>query len=179
MAGRVRFSLLGCMLILLTLVGWGLLIAFKIYRIPTGGMDPAIQVGDRVVARKWVQPKRGDIIVFDYPPQPNTQFIKRLVALPGETVEIRDKQLFINGKKMDEIYAWHADAQTFARDPKLPEPYRSRDQFGPAVVPANAFFVLGDNRDRSSDSRYWGTVARGQVRGVVVLIISPRGVITP
>jgi len=179
MAGRVRFSLLGCMLILLTLVGWGVLIAFKIYRIPTGGMDPAIQVGDRVVARKWVQPKRGDIIVFDYPPQSNTQFIKRLVALPGETVEIRDKQLFVNGKKMDEIYAWHDDAQTFAGDPKLPEPYRSRDQFGPALVPANSFFVLGDNRDRSSDSRYWGTISRDHLRGVVVLIISPRGVITP
>ena len=180
MAGRVKFSLLGFVVILLMLIGWTCLIFFKPYRQTSGSMAVVIDAGDHVLMRRWAEPKRGDIIVFDYPLQPKTQFIKRVVALAGETVEIRDKQLFINGKKVEEIYAWHDDQHTFPRDPKLPEPYRSRDQYGPAVVPADSYFVMGDNRDRSSDSRYWGSVPRKLVRGVVVVILSKkRGLVTP
>ncbi|MEK6371831.1 MAG: signal peptidase I [Acidobacteriota bacterium] len=152
---------------LVVLIGFP--VAFRIYRIPSGGMEPTIQHGERVMSRLSKGPQRGDIIVFDYPLQPSTPFLKRLVGLPGETVEIRDKQLFINGKKAEEPYVQHDDPQTFPRNPDLPEPYRSRDQFGPYTVPPDSYFVLGDNRDRSSDSRYWGVVPRQNVRGVVIL----------
>jgi signal peptidase I len=179
MAGRLRFSLLGCLLIPVVLAGWALPVFFKTYRQPSGSMLNTIGIGDHVVTRRRAEPKRGDIIVFDYPLEPKTQFMKRLVALPGETVEIRDKQLFINGKKIDESYALHLDPQTFPKHSGLPEPYLSRDQFGPFTVPPNSFFVMGDNRDRSSDSRFWGTVPREHVRGVVVLIIGKRGFIRP
>ena len=179
MADRLKFSLLGCLLIPVAIGLVAFRVGFKSYRQTTSSMTKTIEIGDQVWMRRWVQPKRGDIIAFDYPLQPNTQLIKRVVAMPGQTLEIRDKQLFIDGKKVDEIYAWHDDPQIFARDPKLPEPYRSRDQFGPAVVPADSYFVMGDNRDRSSDSRYWGTVPRGSVRGVAVLIAGARGFIRP
>jgi signal peptidase I len=172
----VRFSLLGVVLIPVVLAGWVFAFSFKTYRQLSGSMDPTVGIGDRVLVRKWAQPKRGDIIAFEYPLQPSTLFIKRIVALPGQTVAIRDKQLFIDGKKMDESYVVHDDPQTFPNDPKLPEPYRSRDNYGPFVVPANSYFVLGDNRDRSSDSRYWGTVPRDGVRGVVVLVVGKHGI---
>jgi signal peptidase I len=179
MAGRVRFSLLGCLGIVVTLASWVLLIAFKTYRESSGSMEKTIARGDRLIMRRWREPKRGDIIVFDHPRAPAMAADKRLVGLPGEVVEIRDKQFFIDGRKIDEIYARHDDPHTYANDPQVEEPYRRRDQFGPAVVPADCFFVLGDNRDWSSDSRRWGMIPRDHVRGVVVLIISKRGIFPP
>jgi len=131
---------------LVVLIGFPTLI--RTYRVPTGAMMPAINPGDRVMTRQTTSPQRGDIISFEYPLQKNVMFVMRLVALPGETVEIRDKQLFINGKKAEEPYVQHDDPQTFPRNPDLPEPYLSRDQFGPYIVPPDSYFVLGDNRDR-------------------------------
>lgn len=157
---------LGVMLVLPTL--------FRIYRVPTGAMKPAINPGDRALTRQTNSPQRGDIVTFEYPLQKNVMFVMRLVALGGETVEIRDKQLFVDGRKVEEPYVRHYDPQIFAGDPKLPEPYRSRDQFGPYTVPPDSYFVLGDNRDQSSDSRYWGVVPRENVRGVVILAGSLR-----
>ena len=143
---------------------------YRVYINHTGSMEPTIHIGERMIMRKTNAASRGDIIVFDYPLQPNTTFAKRVVAVGGETVEIRDKQLFVNGRKVDEPYAIHEDPMVFSRrEPPLPEPYRSRDQFGPFTVQPDSFFVMGDNRDRSSDSRYWGTVPHRLVRGVIVM----------
>lgn len=147
---------------------------FGLYNMPTASMEPTIHAGERFVMRRTTKVSRGDVIVFDYPLSPSTQFAKRLVALGGDTVEIRDKQLYLNGRKVDEPYVIHDDPMIYPRrgptEPPLPEPYRSRDQFGPFAVPPGTYFVLGDNRDRSSDSRYWGTVPQRLVRGVVVMV---------
>jgi signal peptidase I len=149
-------------------------IFFKSYHFPTGSMAPTIEVGDHAIMRRTSVVKRGDIIVFPYPLHPKVDFAKRVVALPGETVEIRDKQLYVNGAAVREPYVIHDDPTVFPNQPSLPEPYRSRDQYGPYVVPPDQYFVLGDNRDRSADSRYWGTVPHNHVRGVIWYVLSPR-----
>ncbi|HEV7572103.1 MAG TPA: signal peptidase I [Thermoanaerobaculia bacterium] len=144
----------------------------RTYRNLTGSMDPTSSIGDRMIAMRTGSVHRGDIIVFDYPLQPGVVFAKRLVAVGGDTVEIRSKQLFVNGETVVEPYAVHLDPTIYVASPTLPEPYRSRDHFGPYEVPAGTFFVLGDNRDRSSDSRYWGVVPGENLRGRVVLLFS-------
>jgi len=142
------------------------------YRSLTGSMDPTIPIGGRMIAMRTSSINRGDIIVFKYPLQPEVVFAKRLVAVGGDTVEIRSKQLFVNGKAVGEPYAVHLDPTIYPASPTLPEPYRSRDHFGPYEVPKGSYFVLGDNRDRSSDSRYWGVVPGENLRGRVVLLFS-------
>ena len=149
-------------------------VMFKFYSFPTASMAPTIDVGDGAIMRRTNDVRRGDIIVFPYPMGPKTDFAKRVVALPGETVEIRDKRLFVNRHELSEPYAVHEDPTVYPNQPLLPEPYRSRDQYGPYVVPAGEYFVLGDNRDRSADSRYWGCVPQSSVRGVIWWIWSPK-----
>ncbi|HEX7678864.1 MAG TPA: signal peptidase I [Thermoanaerobaculia bacterium] len=156
-----------CILLLLLSVG-----VFHIYRNPTGSMEPTIPVGARFVTIRATKVNRGDIVAFEYPLEPRVLFGKRVVAIGGDLVEIRAKRLFVNGDEVSEPYAVHADSVIYPNQKLLPEPYRSRDWFGPSRVPAGAFFVLGDNRDRSSDSRYWGPVPRQNLRGRVVLVFS-------
>jgi signal peptidase I len=122
---------------------------------------------------------RGDLVAFHYPLHPDTIFMKRIAGIPGDLVEIRDKHFILNGKAIEEPYARHDDATTFPPNPALPEPYRSRDQFGPVKVPPDAYFMLGDNRDKSSDSRYWGVVPRRNLVGKLVFVISPLGMHRP
>jgi len=141
---------------------------FRTYRIPTGTMDPTIPVGCGVVVRVQKSAARGDIIAFRYPLDPKTTFLKRVAAVGGDIVEIRDKHLYVNGAEAREPYVVHTDEQTYPNLVALPEPYRSRDQFGPYRVPNEHYFVLGDNRDRSSDSRYWGPVPAANLTGRVV-----------
>jgi signal peptidase I len=109
--------------------------------------------------------RRGDIIVFRYPLDPNLDYVKRVIGLPGETVEIRDKRLFINGKLLDEPYTLFQDPTIYPNDPGLPEQYRMRDQMDARVVPPDSYFAMGDNRDLSADSRYWGFVPRAHIEG--------------
>ncbi len=146
-----------------------------LYRIPSGGMEPTIHVGDLVITKRIEDVRRGDIIAFDYPLEPKTTFMKRVIGLPGETTRIQSKRVFINGQELSEPYAMHVDEQVYPENPALPEPYRSRDNFGPYEIAANSYFTMGDNRDRSSDSRYWGTVPRTMIRGVVVYAFGPAG----
>jgi signal peptidase I len=153
---------------------------FPRYRNLTGGMEPTLAQGEVIVFRRSTDVIRADIIAFRYPPKPDTTFIKRVIGLPGELVEIKDKSVFVNGKAVEEIYAWRQDATIYPRNSKLPEPYRSRDQFGPLKVPPDQYFVLGDNRDRSSDSRYWGCVPRKNIVGKLFMIASAkRGIWRP
>ncbi|HEV7487964.1 MAG TPA: signal peptidase I [Thermoanaerobaculia bacterium] len=171
-------SLLERLLIALAVLPFVILFALlatgtlRTYRNLTGSMDPTIPIGARMIAMRTGGVHRGDIIVFDYPLQPEVVFAKRVVAVGGDTVEIRSKQLFVNGKSVVEAYAVHLDPTIYPASPTLPEPYRSRDHFGPYEVPAGTYFVLGDNRDRSSDSRYWGVVPGENLRGRVVLLFS-------
>ena len=133
-------------------------------------MEPALKNGEHAFAEAYTgtpDPPRGEIIVFRYPLQPKTVFAKRVVAVPGDKVQIVKKELYVNGAVPNEAYATHLDPNIYD-DPTLPEPYKSRDNFGPVTLAADEFFVLGDNRDSSSDSRYWGAVPRANIVGRVV-----------
>jgi len=141
---------------------------FRVYRVPQAAMEPAIRAGEMIVVRRTKNVARGHIIAFRYPPNPRVTFVKRAIAIGGDTVEIRDKKVFLNGTALIEPYVVHRDPQIYPAGDFLPQPQRSRDQFGPLQVPAGQIFVLGDNRDHASDSRYWGTVPRENVIGRVI-----------
>jgi signal peptidase I len=109
-------------------------------------------------------PKRGDVIVFKYPEDESKDFIKRVVGEPGDMIEIREKRVYINGDRLEEPYAVHSDPVTF------PQELQPRDNYGPLKVPQDSFFVMGDNRDHSMDSRYWGVVKHNKIKGKAFLI---------
>ena len=152
------------------LVVWGALFivlhtVYHLYRIPTGAMEPTIHNGDHIIARRVHDIERGEIVVFKYPLEQKTMFMKRVIGVPGDTIEIKAKHVLANGHELVEPYAVHDDEVTYPSDAHLPEPYRSRDNFGPVKIPPNEYFVMGDNRDKSSDSRYWGNVPRELITG--------------
>ena len=133
------------------------------YGIPAKSMQPTILKGDYILVNKYVyyfaEPRPGDIILFPHPKASNRDFIKRLIATEGDLVEIRDKQVYINEKKLQESYVIHNDPMI------IPQKIRPRDNFGPITVPPNFIFVLGDNRDNSFDSRHWGFLDKRKVKG--------------
>lgn len=140
----------------------------KPYRIPTVSMEPTLQTGDFILNNKLSyctqNPKRGDVVIFQYPPDEKLIYVKRIIGLPGDKLEIKDKDVFINGHRFNETYVDHIDSNI------LPAVAGPRDNFGPFVVPSNKYFVMGDNRDNSLDSRYWGTVGRSQIKGKPSLV---------
>jgi signal peptidase I len=150
------------------------------FKIPSGSMKPTLQIGDHILVNKFIygfripytririlpftRPKRGDVIVFVYPEDPSKDFIKRVIAVEGEVVEIRNKKVYVNGKPLNHDWGFFTDPRI------LPSVYDPRDNFGPVKVPKDHLFVLGDNRDNSRDSRYWGFVHIGEVKGKAFLI---------
>ena len=132
-------------------------------RIPTGAMEPTLLAGDFLMANNFVfrmtNPRRGEIIIFRYPGNPSVDFIKRCVAVEGQRVEIRDKELYVEGVRQVEPYVIHIDPRV------LPREISRRDNFGPIVVPNGHIFMMGDNRDDSHDSRFWGPLAVAFVKG--------------
>ena len=172
------------LLIAVIFVNFARIFVFQAFKIPTGSMEDNLKVGDHIIVNKFIYGpgatmggllplrdiKRGDIIVFRYPLQPDTDFVKRVIGLPGDSVEVRDKIVSVNGTALKEPYVIHDDPQVYPLQPALPEPYRSRDQFGPFRVPQGQYFAMGDNRDRSSDSRYWGTVPRTMIKGRAFMV---------
>ena len=136
------------------------------FAIPSESMLNTLLVGDHLFGNKFVygikipwthtyiyrgdDPKRGDIVIFEYPEDESIDFIKRVVGIPGDVIEVRDKQLYRNGEPVVEEYVRHIDPTIIAR----------RDNYGPVTVPADNYFVMGDNRDNSQDSRFWGFVKR-------------------
>lgn len=150
------------------------------YRNSTGSMEPTLPIGSNMLVLRSDRANRGDIVVFRYPLDDRIIHVKRVIGVAGDVIEIRAKQLFVNGKRVDEPYVMHTDTATLPNLPDLPEPYRSRDNFGPYHVASGQLFVLGDNRDQSSDSRYWGSLGRKQVIGHPILLYSrARGVWRP
>ncbi len=164
------------------------------FKIPTASMENTLLVGDFLLVNKAVYgaeipgtrihlpafaaPDRGDVIVFNPPHEPDKNYVKRLVGLPGDTLEMREKRLYVNGAEQLEPYARHVDYNGDAVHPDmswqrayLADAFEhgqytpSRDNWGPIVVPDDRYFVLGDNRDNSEDSRYWGFVDREAIRG--------------
>ena len=142
------------------------------FKIPSGSMIPTLLVGDHILVNKFVygiknpwsgsvwfalgEPGRHDVIVFRYPENPSQDFIKRVVGLPGDTVRIVDKQVYVNGDLLAEPFTVTLDQEV------LPS---VRDNFGPMIVPPDSVFVLGDNRDNSHDSRFWGSVPLRDIKG--------------
>jgi signal peptidase I len=152
------------------------------FKIPTGSMEANLLVGDHILVNKFVYGptastlerlifpsravRRGDVVVFKYPLDPRRDFIKRCVALPGDRIEIRDKVLYLNGEPVDEsAYVFHTDSRTYPSSVFLSDDYRYRDNFGPLEVPEDELFFMGDNRDDSHDSRFWGAVPLEFVKG--------------
>lgn len=126
--------------------------------VPTGSMEKTIMTGDRIFASRLSyllsDPKRGDIIVFPFPDDEKVDYIKRIIGLPGETIEGKNGYVYIDGKKLEEKYV----ESTLDED------------FGPYVIPKNSYFMMGDNRDISEDSRYWNDkfVKRGKIIGKAI-----------
>jgi signal peptidase I len=172
------------LLIAVIFVNFARIFVFQAFKIPTGSMEDNLKVGDHIIVNKFIYGppggfanllplrdiKRGDIIVFRFPLQPETDYVKRVIGMPGDLVEVHDKVVSVNGKPLTEPYTIHDDPTIFPAQPTLPEPYRSRDQFGPYKVADGTYFAMGDNRDRSSDSRYWGTVPRTMIKGRAFMV---------
>ena len=150
------------------------------FKIPSGSMEPTLEIGDHILVNKFIygiklpftsisllplgNPKRGDVIVFIYPLDTSKDFIKRVVAVEGDTVKIVNKKLYINGAEVDDSRAVYKENTFFAAE------IQKRDNFGLVTVPHGHLFVLGDNRDRSLDSRFWGFVPLKDVRGKAFMI---------
>lgn len=157
------------------------------FKIPTGSMEENLLIGDHILVNKFVfgptrtpaesfllptsALRRGDVVVFKYPEGPERDFIKRCIGLPGDVIEIHDKVISVNGEEIDDsAYTYRTDPQIYPRSVFLHESYRDRDNFGPYTVPAGHFFFLGDNRDNSNDSRFWGPVPAEYIKGRALLI---------
>lgn len=190
---------------------WALVVALflryfvlQAYRIPSGSMEDTLLPGDFLLVFKpiygieipytqikffqFVKPSRGDIVIFRYPLDPSKDFVKRCIGLPGDTIEIKNKIVYVNGKKIFEPYAIHKDSriipplmkveneferkefQRMWEERELIDEPKVRDNFGPVVVPEGSYFVLGDNRDNSSDSRFWGPVPEKYLKGIPLII---------
>ncbi|MCX8069359.1 MAG: signal peptidase I [Thermodesulfovibrionales bacterium] len=150
------------------------------FKIPSGSMLNTLLIGDHILVNKFIygtvipftderilvlkKPERGDIIVFKYPEDPDRDFIKRVIAIEGDIIYGKNGDVFINGKKINEPYAQHTDPS------HKTNPIEPRDNFGPFLVPKDKYFVMGDNRDQSYDSRFWGYVDLKMVRGKSFII---------
>ena len=157
--------------------------AVQAFKIPTGSMENNLLIGDHLLVNKFVfGPTRGslertllpvrdirrsDIVVFKYPNEPERDFIKRVVGLPGETVELRNKKVYIDGQPLDEPYVHFLEP---ASDSDEVTRFDVRERYGPVRVPEGHYFVMGDNRDNSQDSRYWGFLPRGYIKGKALMI---------
>ena len=157
------------------------------FKIPTGSMENNLLIGDHLLVNKFVFAPtlssientllpidpihRGDILVFKFPQDPNRDFVKRVIGLPGETLEMRNKKIYINGTRIDEPYV-HFLFPVDENAPNTVDVSGSGVQlnYGPVVVPADQYFMMGDNRDNSEDSRYWGFMPRLYVKGKALFV---------
>jgi signal peptidase I len=149
------------------------------FKIPSGSMENTLAIGDYILVNKFIygieipftdrhlfplrSPKRGDIAVFEYPRDPSRDFVKRVIGLPGDRIQIIDKKVFINGKRYANPHEIHKD------DTVIPSGANPRDNTGVITVPAGSFFMMGDNRDESYDSRFWGFVKIGRIKGLAFI----------
>jgi signal peptidase I len=150
------------------------------FKIPSGSMKNTLLVGDHILVNKFIygiklpfidktiipihNPKRGDIVVFQFPEDPSKDFIKRVIGIGGDVIEIRNKKLFVNGAPVKPRHGIYMDPKIY--DASL----QPRDNFGPITVPKGKLFVMGDNRDFSYDSRFWGFVDLSAVKGEAFII---------
>ncbi|MCX5870332.1 MAG: signal peptidase I [Deltaproteobacteria bacterium] len=149
------------------------------FKIPSESMVNTLVIGDCLLVNKFIygikvpfmnlrlpklrNPQRGDVVVFRFPLDRSNDFVKRLVGVPGDKIQIRDKQVYVNGTLYQNPHELHTDAQI------LPQGLAVRDNFGPIQVPANSYFMMGDNRDNSYDSRFWGFVPSDDIVGLAFI----------
>ncbi|MDX1584956.1 MAG: signal peptidase I [Thermoanaerobaculia bacterium] len=172
--GSTMKEVIEALLIAVIFVNFARGFVVQAFKIPSESMKPTLLVGDHLMVNKFVfgaagddrmflpfKPiERGDLVVFRYPEDPEVDFVKRVIALPGETIEIANKSVWIDGQRLDEPYVRIRDRK---RMPK-------RDDFGPLTMGENEYFVMGDHRDESNDSRYWGPVPRELITGYPEII---------
>jgi signal peptidase I len=157
---------------------------FQAFKIPTGSMEQNLLIGDHLIVNKMVfapagsgverailpgrDVRRGDVVVFKYPQEPDRDFIKRVIGLPGDKLEVRRRQVFINDAPIDEPYVQHLMPPT--PEGSVPVGDRRREEYGPVTVPPGQYFMMGDNRDNSEDSRYWGFLPASYIKGKALFI---------
>jgi signal peptidase I len=153
------------------------------FKIPTGSMENNLLIGDHLLVNKFVfgptaspverillpvrEIRRGDVLVFKYPDEPERDFIKRVIGLPGETLELRNKKVYVNGQVLEEPYVHFLEPASEGQEITS---FDVRERYGPVRVPDDQYFVMGDNRDNSQDSRYWGFLPRSYVKGKALMI---------
>jgi signal peptidase I len=196
-ASQYQRGLIAEWMITIVLLLFGTTTLVQAYVIPTGSMENTLLVGDHLLVDKLAYApvsagtkhllpydplKRGDIIVFRYPVDIKQTFVKRLIGMPGDRIRLSDKQLILNGKPENEPYTWHSadyidayrdnfpNAPNVALPPSALDMLRNHLENGEVVVPPNAYFAMGDNRDNSLDSRYWGFVPRANIIGKPLII---------
>jgi len=167
------------------------------FKIPSGSMKPTLLIGDHLLVNKFIygikipyldriiipvkNPKRGDIVVFKWPKDESKDFIKRVIGVEGDVVEIKSDQLYINGEKITSEHVGEFDDDNVGTIEELEESlgdvkhyvldqYKKYEDFGPIKVPKDSIFVMGDNRDNSEDSRYWGFVTLNKIKGKALII---------
>ena len=156
------------------------------FKIPTGSMENNLLIGDHLLVNKFVFAptassverallpigtiSRGDVVVFKYPEEPDRDFIKRIIGLPGETIELKAKQVYVDGVPIDEPYVHFLEPPRAGADEHEVTSFDVRERYGPVTVPPGHYFAMGDNRDNSQDSRYWGFLPRDYVKGKALLI---------
>jgi len=149
------------------------------FKIPSGSMEDTLQIGDHLLVNKFIygtgipfagkqffalrDPHQGDVIVFEYPEDPSKDFIKRIVGAPGDVVQGINKHVYVNGKLYRNPHEIHKEKDL------IPKDQNPRDTFGPVKVPEGSYFVMGDNRDRSYDSRFWGFVKKEKIKGLAFI----------
>jgi signal peptidase I len=150
------------------------------FKIPSGSMIPTLQIGDHILVSKFIyglrnpftgsvlipvkEPERLDVVVFKYPLNPSQDFIKRVVGIPGDTIEVVDKKVYVNGSLLKD------DPGINNKGRILPRALSARDNFGPITVPEHSLFVMGDNRDNSHDSRFWKFVDFKDLKGKAFIL---------
>lgn len=158
------------------------------FKIPSSSMENTLKIGDHLFVNKFmygvrissvpflninikilpvIKPKRGDIVVFQYPLDIKRDFIKRCIGVPGDKIELKNKVVYVNDKLIGESYVIHKDLSN------LPAGISTRDNFGPVVIPENRYFMMGDNRDNSMDSRFWGFLPDKYIKGKALIIYWP------
>jgi signal peptidase I len=149
------------------------------FKIPSGSMEDTLKIGDHLLVNKFIfgttipftdkqvfalrHPHQGDVIVFEYPEDPSKDFIKRIVGVPGDVVQGINKNVYVNGKLYKNPHEIHKEPDM------VPKDQNPRDTFGPIKVPEDSYFVMGDNRDRSYDSRFWGFVKKEKIKGLAFI----------
>jgi signal peptidase I len=166
------------------------------FYIPSGSMENTLLIGDHLFVNQFIygpaatglerkllplRPvRKGDVIVFRSKTEPGLDIVKRTMGAPGDTVQVADKQLYLNGQPVDDSsYAIHKDPVVYPSYPMLPSKARVRDNFGPITVPPRNYFCMGDNRDESYDSRFWGTLPDHLVKGRALFIYWSNGAQQP